>query len=479
MQYGPGTVGLQETNLQQWPDLVDLLNLDSLTQFVQLVQFGFDLRGIKLKCDCYLAKFSQLMKELQKSLWLEYFEVLCTSPQHLEGRLAYLVEPYELVCNLSLSEGCPKGCSCVDQPSNNTVFVDCSNLRLDKMPIQLPNSHFSKYIKLNISQNEIQRISSATYLTSLTVLDISNNLLDYVGTDTVGRLANATLNISNNSKLRMIPESFQSWDTCDIVMDQLVFDCNCTMAWIDTWIKHKDCEQAELFTCLVPYEGLINARDFRSSMLADCEPRKGFSFTWYVIIISTTIAISAAIVHHLWYEIFIICLRIRRNPFVRHTEFDYDAVITFNEEDDGLRKWVATVLATDLSSGGYRVFLPYKDTMYGTERDGETICVFAKTKTFILVLSKSYFENTDNNGRSWTENEWKYAWNQFKSNPKKNIVVINYDYISSFDVPHRRISAFLRVGNVIQFGNHNNNIVSEVKRHIGPPRSIVQNNIGL
>ena len=49
MQYGPGMVGLQDTNLQQWPDLVDLLNLDSLTQLGQLVQFGFDLRGIELK----------------------------------------------------------------------------------------------------------------------------------------------------------------------------------------------------------------------------------------------------------------------------------------------------------------------------------------------------------------------------------------------------------------------------------------------
>ena len=479
MQYGPGMVGLQDTNLQQWPDLVDLLNLDSLTQLGQLIQFGFDLRGIKLKCDCYLAEFSDLMEDLQKSLWLEYFEVLCTSPQHLEGRLAYLVKPYELVCNLTLSEGCPKGCSCVDQPSNNTVFVDCSNLKLDRMPIQLPYSHFSKYIELNVSQNEIRRISNATYLTSLTVLDISNNLLDIVQYYTVGLLANATLNISYNKQLRMIPKSFQSWDICDINMDYLEFDCNCTMAWIDTWLKHKYCEQAKLFTCLVPHYGLKNATEFRSNMLADCELRKTVFFIWYFIIISTTIflAISAVVVYKLWYEILIICLRIRRSPIVRHTEFDYDAVITFNEEDDGLRKWVATVLAPELSRDGYSVFLPYKDIMYGTERDGEIISVFDKSKTFILVLSKSYFIDIENSDRSWTENEWKYAWNQFKSNPMKNIVVINYDYISSFEVPQRQISAFLRVGNVVQFGNHDNNIVSEVKIHIGPP--ITQNNIGL
>jgi len=411
------------------------------------------------------------MEELQKSLWLEYFKVLCTSPQHLNGHLAYRVKSYELVCNLKLSEGCPKGCTCVDQPSNNTVFVDCSNLGLEKVPSELPFSKFSDNIALNLSNNQIKEIQNATYLSSLTVLEVTNNSLKNIDNEIATLLDNTILSISNNIYLPKIPSVFQYRNTCDIKMDQLVLDCDCDMIWIEDWLINKQCDEAQLFKCLVPNHGLINATEFSSSLL-DCNPKSTMSYVMIALIVSivTFLVIFGAIIRIFWYEIFIICLRIRQKPIaMRHKEFDYDAAITFNEEDDGLRKWVTTVLTEELSRDGYKVFLPYKDTPYGTERDKEIVDVFTKTKTFILVLSESYFQVIENSDRSWTENEWKYAWIHFKSNSKTNMVIINYDYVSSFDVPQRQISAFLRVGNVIQFGNHDNNIVSEVKRHIGPP----------
>ena len=471
MQYGTGLVGLQNTSLQQWPDLVDLLNLDSLAQYGQLMKFTFDLRGIKLKCDCYLTEFSELIEEVQKSLWDEFFEVLCTSPQHLNGHLAYRVKSSDLVCNLTLSDGCPKGCTCVDQPSNNTVFIDCSNLGLDEMPSKLPFSKFSDNIALNLSNNQIKEIQNAPYLGSLTVLDVTKNSLNKIDNEIARHLDNTILSISYNKYLPKIPSVFQYRNTCDIKMEQLVLDCDCDMTWIEDWLINKQCDEAQLFKCLVPNRGLINATEFSSSLL-DCNPKTKMSYVLIALIVSiiTFLVIFGAIIRIFWYEIFIICLRIRQKPIaMRHKEFNYDAAITFNEEDDALRKWVTTVLTEELSRDRYNVFLPYKDTPLGTERDKEIVDVFTKTKTFILVLSESYFQQIENSERSWTENEWKYAWNQFKSNAKKNIVIINYDYISSFDVPQRQISAFLRVGNVVQFGNHDNNIVSEVKRHIGPP----------
>ena len=470
-EYGPGILRLQNNNIQQWPNLVSLLNLESMAQFGQLIKFGFDLRGIDLKCDCYLAEFNELWNSTRKSLWLDYFQIFCTSPQHLKGHLAYLVEPNKLVCNLTISEGCPKGCLCVDQPTKNTVFVDCSNLGLDKMPSELPSSNFSDDIILNMSNNRITNIKNATYLGSLTALDITNNSLNNIDNEIARHLDNTILRISNNKYLSKIPSVFQYRNTCDIRMDQLVLDCDCDMIWIEDWLINKQCDEAQLFKCLVPNHGLINATEFRSSML-DCNPKSTMSNAFIALIVSivTFLVIFGAIMYIFWYEILIICLRIRQKPIaMRHKEFEYDAAITFNEEDDGLRKWVTTVLTEELSRDGYKVFLPFKDTPYGTERDKEIVGVFTKTKTFILVLSDSYFQEVENSDRSWTENEWKYAWNQFKSNSKKNIVIINYDYISSFDVPHRPISAFLRVGNVIQFGNHDNNIVSVVKHYIGPP----------
>ena len=479
--YGPGFVHLRNNSIEQWPDFVSLLHLKDLTQMGQLIEFGFDLVGIKLKCDCYLEPFSELIRDLQESLWLDYFAVQCNSPENLQGRNASSVNSSELVCNLTLSEGCPKDCVCIDQPFNNTVFVDCSYLGLQNMPSELPVSTFSNKTLLNVSNNQIKELPNATYLRSLNVLDLNTNFINNIDNEKALLLENATLILSNNTFLRKIPSNFKYRSTCDIKMDQLVLDCTCDMTWIEPWLSTMQCEHAKLFECFVPNHGLINATKFSSSML-ECGPDTTTFLVLIVSIISIIVllVVIGAMFYIFWYELLILCLIIRQKPiYLRHAEFDFDAAITFNEEDDGLRKWVSTVLGKELSRDGYNVFLPYKDTLYGTERDSEIIDVFNKTKTFVLVLSESYFQEMENNDRSWTENEWKYAWNQFKSNPKKNMVVVNYDYISSFDVPHRQIAAFLRVGNVIQFGNHENNIVSEVKTHIGSPRGIVQNSKGL
>jgi len=479
--YGPGEVRLRNNSIEQWPDFVSLLHLRDLTQMGQLVEFGFDLVGIKLKCDCYLEPFSELMYELKESLWKCYFETTCVSPENLKGIKASNVKSSDLLCNLTLSEDCPKGCVCLDQPFYRTVFVDCSNLALKNMPSKLPVSTLSNITQLNVSNNQIKELRNATYLHSLKVLDMKNNSLNKIDNEIAHLLENTTLILSNNTFLRKIPSNFKYRSTCDIEMDQLVLDCTCDMTWVEPWLSTMQCEQAKLFECLVPNHGLTRATEFSSSML-QCVPEATTFLVLIVLIVSVIVllVVVGAIVYIFWYEILIICLRIRQKPnYLRHIEFDFDAAIIFNEEDDGLRKWVSTVLGEELSQYGYNIFLPYKDTLYGIERDSEIIDVFNKTKTFVLVLSESYFQEGDNSERSWTENEWKYAWNQFKSNPKKNIVVINYDYISSFDVPHRQISAFLRVGNVIQFGNHHNNIVSEVKHYIGPPRVIAQNNTGL
>ena len=479
--YGPGMVTLRKNDIEQWPDFVTLLHLKDLTQMGQLIEFGFDLTGIKLKCDCYLEPFSELIDELKESLWLCYFDVTCDGPKNLKGMNASMVPSSDLICNLSLSEGCPKGCVCIDQPFLKTVFVDCSNSGLQNMPSELPVSTFSNFTELNVSNNQIKELHNATYLRSLTLLNMKNNSLNNIDNEIAHLLENASLILSNNTFLRKIPSNFKYRSTCKIEMDQLVLDCVCDMTWIEPWLSTMQCEQAKLFECFVPNHGLINATEFTSSMLY-CGPNANTFLVLIVLIVSVImlLVIVSAIVYMFWYEILIVCLRIRQKPiYLRHTEFEFDAAITFNDEDDGLRKWVATVLGKELSRDGYNVFLPYKDTLYGTERDSEIINVFNKTKTFVLVLSESYFHEVENNDRSWTENEWKYAWNQFKRNPKKNIVVINYDYISSFGIPNRQISAFLRVGNVIQFGNHDNTIVSEVKRHIGLPRRIFQNNKGL
>jgi hypothetical protein len=175
------------------------------------------------------------------------------------------------------------------------------------------------------------------------------------------------------------------------------------------------------------------------------------------------------------YEILIIFLRLRQkkrnaiNPLQ-----PYDVFISFNDNDDAVRTWINKFLEPNLAKTGYNVFNPSRDIAYGAERDAEVISTISNTRNFLLVLTDSYLTEPVDGQRSWTENEWKYGWNQFKSDRSKNIVLVNFDHASSFDVEHRQIMAFLRVGTTVQFKNNTRNIMEEIHRKLGKPFPVIE-----
>lgn len=151
----------------------------------------------------------------------------------------------------------------------------------------------------------------------------------------------------------------------------------------------------------------------------------------------------------------------------------HDAFLSFDTENDELRKWVTTTLVNGLEVNGYNIFLPDRDIMFGAIRALATIDTLQTTRNFVLILSESYLNQED---QIWTENEWKYGWHIFLKDPSKNIVLINYDHVSSFDVKHLQIKAFLRVGGQIEFLNHQRNILQQIQGKLGPKCSIEQHN---
>jgi hypothetical protein len=58
--YGPGFVSLTGNKISKFPDFVQLLKLDDITQLGHLIGFGFDFTDIPLKCDCYIEQFMEL-----------------------------------------------------------------------------------------------------------------------------------------------------------------------------------------------------------------------------------------------------------------------------------------------------------------------------------------------------------------------------------------------------------------------------------
>ncbi|KAH3794607.1 hypothetical protein DPMN_148144 [Dreissena polymorpha] len=235
-------------------------------------------------------------------------------------------------------------------------------------------------------------------------------------------------------------------------MEGLQLTCGCQEPWIENWLKVKKCDDEKRFKCAVPDHGLIEARDFSSSLI-DCKPKSSIFIVSFMSAVLAALIICGFLTSLLRYKILIIFLKIRQtNPNKTETakRVQHDVALTFNEEDDILRNWILKVLLPNLEDNNYRVFLPSRDIPFGSKRENIIMKTFAKTRSFSVVLSEKYLNQTENqSGRLWTEKEWKCAWNQFKDVRMKTLIIINYDYLAPSDVSIKQISVFLRVGHTV------------------------------
>ncbi|XP_060573735.1 uncharacterized protein LOC132731562 [Ruditapes philippinarum] len=474
--YGPGFVNLKYNKISTFPDFKSILSLDSIAQLGTLLSFGFDLRGIPLVCDCNLHSFMTLAEDVIKILWLEYFDVKCTAPPELAGMNAINVTLDSLTCPVSADSGCQTPeCTCVDKPDENTLVVDCSNSDLTEIP-DIPFSKNSQYISLNVSGNNIKDLKNNSVLQKLSVLDISGNDLGKINIYEARMLENASyVDISDNPRLQNLPQAFQYHNVCLRNMEHLQITCNCEALWIEQWLNlSKKCiNSKQLFKCVMPDNTIKPALNFAENDLVCYGTWTNYILETIILgILLALLIIAGTVVFIFRYEILILYLRARhkrRNVIV--PSFKYDVFLSYNDGDEDVSKWVEKILEKNLIKTGYKVFRPNKDIDFGSERDSLIISVLATAKNFLVIMTDNYLQEA-NDMRSWTENEWKYGWNNFKTDRLKNIVLVNFDHLSSFDVIHSQIKAFLRVGCTVNFKNTDRKIMEEIYTKLGEPWKI-------
>ncbi|XP_060573732.1 uncharacterized protein LOC132731557 [Ruditapes philippinarum] len=471
--YGPGFVLFNNNDLQTFPDFKELLHLDDITQLGSLLNLGFNFSNIPLTCDCHFEEFHSLAADVLKTIVWDHMNVKCVGPPELAGKTIPQVQADQLICKLPADSGCPTPeCNCTDQPSKDTLYVDCSikdeKQWLDTLPAIHQSKH-SNFIELDISGHRITDISNITLLRNIKMLKASNNNIREINDDVVKALENATVDLSNNSNMERLPKLFLQYrNVCTTYMKNLLIDCNCDSLWIETWLKSSKCNVAEqMFNCQLPNKDIKPALEFRSTDV-DCSTPEYLPYvltavTVFLILLSTT-------VYKFRYELLIIYIRLKQvDRWKVLSHYNYDVFLSFNDDDVIVTKWVDDTLEDNLRAAGYRVFQAGHDVTFGAERNSEVLETINKTCNFLLILSDGYL-NQDNEGiRPWTENEWKYGWHNFMKDKYKNLIIINFDHISSFDVNQQQIKAFLRVGCTIDFRNHHRKIIKDVCGKLGKP----------
>lgn len=165
------------------------------------------------------------------------------------------------------------------------------------------------------------------------------------------------------------------------------------------------------------------------------------------------------IVYKLRFELFIFTrtvINFFRKPLLQ-TSVLHDIYISSNEDDELIRKWLLTSLVPCLEKNGFDVFLFFMDSTIGKPREQETIDVIPKSRYFIILLS----DDTKGN-QQWNKKEWKYAWNYYKWDFSRELIIINYDLLTYDDVVKHFFRGFFTLRKVIDFSNFNKNIEEDV-----------------
>ncbi|CAC5369695.1 unnamed protein product [Mytilus coruscus] len=270
-------------------------------------------------------------------------------------------------------------------------------------------------------------------------------------------------------------------DPCAIGLGKITVKCTCDMIWIKLWLDRQhavNCSYNQI-TCET-HESFVNAALISKSDL--CEDQNiEQSFMSYILLGVTIISVATGtfLCSQFKYEILLLLRKLRpkrrmdisfyyrsgNNELIEMDDktISYDAYLSFDDNNETIRKWVVEDLIKNLESKGYKLCLPCRDFNVGMIREEEIRGVISKCKSFIVLLSDEYLKD------HFANLEWKLIWNNYKHDRSKRIAIINYDIMESGYVKQRNMKAFLRLGYVMDFSNTDHQLMQEIIHKLGQP----------
>ncbi|XP_052100724.1 toll-like receptor 8 isoform X3 [Mytilus californianus] len=443
-------------------------------------RYTIDVLYNKWICDCkmwdgYLVMASQAMDQ--------YYTLgtpKCVYPPHLKGyNIGYFrIKNHTadlLICNITVKEKCPQRCYCFDQPSKNRVVVNCTSQLYVSMPHVVPDL---SGLDIDLRHNKITFFKKHEYLERTIRIDLSFNVIVNIDPSIYG-IQNILFIDLRNNRIQTLHRELLLKDSCAIGFGKITVKCTCDMMWIKHWLDRQhavNCSYSQI-TCET-HESFINAALISKSDLCKDQNIER-SFMSYILLGVTIISVATGtfLCSQFKYEILLLLRNLRskrqidisfhyrslNNVLVETDDETYDAYLSFDENNEIIRKWVVEDLIKYLESKGYKLCLPCRDFGVGMIREEEIRRKILKCKSYIVLLSEEYLED------HFANHEWKLIWNNFKHDRSKRIAIINYDIMESGCVKQRNMKAFLRLGFAIDFCNTDHQLMQEIIHKLGQP----------
>ncbi|XP_061168892.1 slit homolog 2 protein-like [Saccostrea echinata] len=373
--------------------------------FPEFLSFRMNVSQNPFFCDCKLYPFVEF---LHNSLFYFYkvedFRYRCAAPYSLVGKDFFHDVPLEdFVCDVT--DDCPSGCMCQEQPNNGYLLVNCSfskdqnGQQMNKLPDKLPNPLYGK-ISLHLDGHNIRLLENRNYLPKLVNLILSKNRLEDVNQDALESM-NSTqhLDLSEN-KLKYLPKIIQRFTIDKVRINSNQFECDCDMIWMTEWIN------------LVPIEPNYDVkcnRDDDLLLIRQITAEKlGCKVVLEIVVVIVVLGIVIAIIigavvtaRRCPYETKVLLYRffgVHPIPWWPDPDphAEYDIYISHYEHDIQARQWVRTKFLQKLEENQkkkYKVFYSERDLNIGGDLFDDLVTNMKKSKRIVFLLTNEFFDD--------------------------------------------------------------------------------------
>ncbi|XP_052279900.1 uncharacterized protein LOC127877746 [Dreissena polymorpha] len=480
--YGPGDTFVYNTYGYSLLNYTDA-GITDIKKTGKILLGAIFFKNSPFSCDCALVPYIMELKFWIVNFFnLTDYQLVCNEPLRVRNRSLYEIiinEDYsELSCELpncpfAPDKNYPSGncsqraeCTCSDDQFHGRVIVNCSNL--DEMPGNLPVGHWNNQnIELNINGSTITHIDSRPYLDRTVALRMLDVPLSDITKTALQAMPNDMQLSIDSQQITLLSEGFLKMNPYQIQFGKNPVTCTCDNLWIGTWIRAKG--KREQLLCRTTH-GVIDAYDVDHIVL-DCTWHYD-SQLWAIVGLVTVTLVFTSVGALFWcmFRNEMLILKRKYLPCKQeHYPYTTDVFISFYSANPYVFTYMERFLRPMLITEGYSVFDSFHDIEYNEEDfDFQLTQAVSKCKNFLIILCEDYL--TDEK----TCLEFDTIWKHFEHISHRPVIIVNFNSADSSEISDRRIRAFLRLKQDLNFKNTNTQLIEELKARLCAPIASAQ-----
>ena len=380
-----------------WKYIKDITKCDFRTM---LYFFDWNFTGNKLICDCnayLLRKHIWQYRGLQNKLYLNSWK--CDQPHAIHGLTLTNVSSSAFMCEIQ-EPNCTKPCTCYELAFDHSIYVNCSNRNLDKLPRSIP----SKTSYLDLQGNNIASIGDIAILKGHTLLkvtkvDLSGNNIRTLASYIPALLERFDQVKLNNNDLRSLPESVQGRNLT-LCLGGNDFKCDCSSDWFVKWLvdNKEHIPDYDDVHCELKEHGLwVNIRE-RVRQNIKCRVHIGVKASIGLALLLISLPVIAYIVfkNRLMIKVYIYN-HFNLDPWKKYHDNDvigkrYDAMLVYSTDDlDMVLNEVVPRL--ECPERGFQLCVHDRNFEYGIARTLNITYALESSRRVILCVTRNFLED--------------------------------------------------------------------------------------